>query len=196
MIETLQYIDQILFQWINVGLSNPIFDWLMPILREKFTWFPLYIFIIAFTLINLKRKGVWLIICLIVAAGVADTISSKLIKPTFERTRPCNVVEMEGWVNERIHCGNGYSFTSSHATNHFAVAVFLIFALGAQFKRIKWPLLIWASSIAFAQVYVGVHYPFDVIVGGILGSLIGYAFGNYFRKKSDEWFPTERMLQT
>jgi undecaprenyl-diphosphatase len=85
----------------------------------------------------------------------------------------------------RVKCGNAYSFTSSHATNHFAIATFLSLTLGKRFKKIKWPLLTWAGMICLAQVYVGVHFPLDVFCGAILGMIIGwlwsFVFNNNFK---------------
>ena len=107
-------------------------------------------------------------------SGIADLTSSRLVKKSFQRLRPCNEIGLENSLNERIGCGKSYSFTSSHATNHFALSMFLILLLGTRFKWIKIPLFLWAVSIAFAQVYVGVHYPSDVLAGALLGSLLAY----------------------
>ena len=85
-----------------------------------------------------------------------------------------NDIDLKKEVNLLVPCGGGYSFTSSHATNHFAIATFLILTLGLIFKWIKLPLLFWAASIAFGQVYVGVHYPLDIFFGAILGMSVGY----------------------
>jgi undecaprenyl-diphosphatase len=79
-----------------------------------------------------------------------------------------------------VRCGSGFSFTSTHATNHFAVATFLIMTLGQSFRNIKLWLWSWASIIAFSQVYVGVHFPLDVIAGGILGIIIGRIWAMLF----------------
>ena len=172
----LYQIDKWLFLFINKSLSNPFFDWLMPYMREKLIWLPFYLFIIAFAGVNLSKRKFWLtLLGIAISAGLADTISSKMVKIYFARIRPCHAEVLEGLVNERIPCGAGYSFTSSHATNHFAVAVFLILAIGHTSRHWKPILLSWAAVIAFAQVYVGVHYPFDVLCGAGLGALIGYA---------------------
>jgi membrane-associated phospholipid phosphatase len=104
-----------------------------------------------------------------------------VIKPTIQRVRPCNQVDMQKTVVLRVHCGGGYSFTSSHATNHFALAVFLIFAIGRHFRRIAIPLLLWAASIAYGQVYVGVHFPLDILGGALLGTMIGGFIGILYR---------------
>lgn len=195
LLETIINLDISLFNLINQDLSNSFFDAVMPILRNKYTWLPFYIFIVGFAGINLKWKGAWLIFCLIVAVGVGDTLSSKLIKKSVKRLRPCKTEQLVDDVQVRVHCGSGYSFTSSHATNHFAVAVFLVFALGQIIPKCKWPLLIWAAAISFAQVYVGVHYPFDVLAGAILGSLIGFAFGKYYLLKAKQWFHQKEISE-
>ena len=100
-------------------------------------------------------------------------MSSKVVKESVMRLRPCNDAEIKADVNLLVRCGSGYSFTSSHATNHFAIAAFISMTLGMVLPLIRWPFYLWAASIAFGQVYVGVHYPFDVISGALLGWLIG-----------------------
>ena len=85
-------------------------------------------------------------------------------------------------VHFRVSCGGGYSFPSSHAANHFALAVFLIGIFGFAGQWQQKALLAWAGLIAFSQVYVGVHYPLDVICGAILGVLAGYLSLYFWRK--------------
>lgn len=165
-------LDQWFFTLINVGLSNPLFDALLLWFREKWFWMPLYLFIGAYASLNYGKRGWLIILGLILVAGLSDFTSSTLIKKRVIRIRPCNDIEMVDRMQERVGCGGGYSFPSSHASNHFAAAVFLI---GVFRLKGKWPqkaLLAWAGLIAFSQVYVGVHYPLDVICGAILGSLI------------------------
>ncbi len=91
-----------------------------------------------------------------------------------QRLRPCKVLEPSKDMHLLVPCGNGFSFPSSHATNHFAIATFLLLILGKIFRWIKIPLILWAGSISFAQVYVGVHYPLDVATGALLGVLVGW----------------------
>jgi undecaprenyl-diphosphatase len=73
-----------------------------------------------------------------------------------------------------VECGSGYSFPSSHATNHFGMSLFLYFSFGKFYKWIKPTVILWAALVAYAQVYVGVHYPLDVVFGALLGFLIGH----------------------
>jgi len=174
-LETILSLDQILFSWINQDLANPFLDAIMPYWREKMTWIPLYagILIISFLKFSWKKALVFIIL-LAGTVGVADQISSQWIKKSVKRVRPCNDQLLKKEVHLLVDCGSGYSFTSSHATNHFAIASFIAFALFSNKKMWRILLLFWAGSIAFGQVYVGVHYPLDVTIGAILGILIGW----------------------
>lgn len=152
----------------------------MPVIRNKKTWIPLY-FIMFFYLIYKIGKKSYLVIPLALASiGMADGISSHIIKPWIARIRPCNILEISSEINLRIHCSGGFSFPSSHAANHFALATFIGLAL---YNENPWFLrvgLIWAAIISFAQVYVGVHFPIDVFSGMLLGLLIGFFLQKVF----------------
>jgi undecaprenyl-diphosphatase len=173
MIDQLVQFDRDLFFAINNGLSNGFFDWLMPILRDRYTWVLLYLFIIVFSIKNYGKQGFIMILFLAMTFGISDFISSSIIKPNVQRLRPCNEPEIKTKVNNLVDCGTGYSFPSSHATNHFAIAVFLIMMFYHKWKVILPIGILWAASISFAQIYVGVHYPIDILTGGLLGSSIG-----------------------
>ena len=168
--------DASLFFLINSGLTSPFLDMLMPWLRNKFIWAPLYMFVIAFFIINYKKQGIIALLYLAIIIVLCDQFSSSFFKPLFQRVRPCNDVIFQDHIRLLINCGSGFSFPSSHAANHFGAAVFLgIFFMK---HRIVFPLaLFWAALVGYAQVYVGVHYPFDVFAGAALGCLVGSAFG-------------------
>lgn len=172
--------DIALFEWINYDLSSPILDAILPWMREPIFWVPLYTFIVAFAFFNFGSRAYWFVIFLALTAGSADLISSRVVKQSFQRLRPCHTDHII--VIERVHCGGGYSFTSSHATNHFAVATFLILTFGQIFRCIIPYLWAWAAIIAFSQVYVGVHFPLDVIFGALLGILLGKIWSVFFHK--------------
>jgi undecaprenyl-diphosphatase len=177
LLEILQRWDASLFFWINQGWSSGFLDALLPVLRERLVWAPFYIFILVFSLLNYGKKG-WLYIgVLLLCFAAADFTSSQILKKQVQRLRPCNDPALVAQVQLRVPCGSGYSFTSSHAANHFAVALFLIGVFGHLNRWIRPSLLLWAGSIALSQVYVGVHYPGDVLCGGLLGSLIGWGGG-------------------
>ena len=178
MLEAIQQIDLALFKFINVNLGNPLFDAILPLCREKWFWMPVYWFLAAFFWVNFGTKKGWIfIIGLVLSVGVADFMSSTIIKKNVQRIRPCNDIALVDQIQERVPCGGGYSFTSSHAANHFAVATFLIGVLGGFARWLRPVALTWAGLIAFSQVYVGVHYPFDVLCGALLGAGIGYVVG-------------------
>jgi len=167
----LKELDTQLFFFANHQLANVVFDWLCPLLRNKFTWVPFYLAATVYLFIKHSYKALWLIAAAALTVLLADQISSSLIKPLFERLRPCNEPAMREQVRLLVKCGSGYSFVSSHAANHFGIASVFVFFFRKTYLSIA--LLLWAFSIAFAQVYVGVHYPFDVLVGGAIGFAIG-----------------------
>ena len=110
----------------------------------------------------------------LVTFAMGDLIASRLIKPFIARIRPCNDFSLANEIINRVPCGSGYSFPSAHATNHFAIAVFLICLFYPKWKPILPLGLFWAFLISFAQIYVGVHYPIDTIFGALLGTSIGF----------------------
>lgn len=165
--------DYYIFQLINQEWHNGFLDAIIPIWRNKLFWIPLYLFIFSFLLLNYAKKGAIVILCLAATIAVADVVSSRVIKPNIKRVRPCNNIQMQDEVRLMVRCGSGYSFTSSHATNHMAIAVFLILTIGGIFKWIRLPLIFWALSIGYGQIYVGVHYPIDILGGALVGLIIG-----------------------
>jgi undecaprenyl-diphosphatase len=130
-----------------------------------------------------RWTGLWIIACAALAVLISDQ-SSDLIKHFVHRLRPCAVGEGRLLVK---HCSDTFSFTSNHAANHFAIAVFLSLAL----RRIRWlpyVLIFWAAFIALSQVYVGLHYPTDIVGGALLGSLVGYIAFLIFKLIKQKYF--------
>ena len=168
-------LDQHIFHLLNGEWTNSVFDTILPIYRDKYFWLPVYIFIISFAVFNQGKKAYWFLLFLVATVGAADLVSSEGIKKNVKRIRPCNDIELTE-VRSLVRCGSGYSFTSNHATNHFALSFFLLGTIGLKRRKLRWALVGWAVSIAYAQVYVGVHYPIDVLSGAILGILIAKLF--------------------
>lgn len=181
-LDTLIQWDHSLFRVINTGFTNPVFDAIMPFLRNSVYWLPLYIFLIAFVSINFKVKGLWWIVFFLVTVALCDMTGTKGFKYTFERTRPCNNPEFFDHLRLLVNCPSGFGFTSNHAANHFGMATFIFLSFRRLFRF--WPgfAFFWAGSIAFAQVYVGVHYPSDVICGALLGITFGFITGKVFNR--------------
>lgn len=128
---------------------------------------------------NFGKRGYFIVLFLALTAGTADFVSNSIFKKNVQRLRPCRALDSSEVV-VRVHCGSGYSFTSNHAANHFAISWFLIFLLPAGMRRLKAGVASWAIVIAFAQVYVGVHYPLDVICGALLGICIAALWSSMF----------------
>jgi len=187
----LKHLHDLLLSWdytiwyaINTGWSNPFLDAVVPFLRNQWFWTPLYLFLLLFMPARFRKKGWLWCLGFILTFALADQVSAHLIKPFFHRLRPCNNPQLVGIAHVLVPCGSGYSFPSSHATNHFALAFFSIFTLRKIAKWI-WPVgIIWAALVSFAQVYVGVHYPIDVTCGAILGIALGILTGKIFNRYS------------
>ncbi len=174
MIEIFNTIDHQLFLLINRGMVNPFFDWIMPLLRSRFFWAPLYLFLIVYIIkTNSTRNSILTIVFLLITFALTDFVSAGIFKETFQRLRPCNEPEFMAFVRNIVGCGSGYSFVSSHACNHFGLAIFLSLYFSKQ-KSLGRMFIFWAALISFAQIYVGVHFPFDILAGMFLGIGIAY----------------------
>jgi undecaprenyl-diphosphatase len=179
----MQFIDQILtadrkaFFMINHGLASDVLDFLMPILRNQYTWIPVYVLFAVIFVRNFGRKGIYLILFGLLTFAISDQLSSTVLKSVFIRIRPCNDGDINQSVRLLVNCGAGFSFPSSHATNHFAFSLFLICVLKGCYRWIIPFALIWAALVCIAQVYVGVHYPLDVTGGAFFGSIVGLVMG-------------------
>jgi undecaprenyl-diphosphatase len=167
----LQHIDQTLFFFINNTLANPVLDVVCPFFRNQKNWYMLYAVFAYLLYKKYNTKAIYILLAAGLLIFISDQASANLIKNMFQRLRPCNDDLIKYQVRLLVNCGQGYSFISAHATNHFALAVFVGSLLG-HLRWLKPVLLIWASMIAFSQVYVGVHYPADVVFGALLGFIL------------------------
>ena len=167
----LERFDQQLFLFIN-SANSPFFDQVMHTLSGKLIWVLLYLAILVFLGVKYKRKFLIILIFIILAATLADQ-SSVIVKNIFHRLRPCHEPSLLAIVHLlNGECGGIYGFVSSHATNSFDVAL-----LSLSFIKKRWysiSIILWAGIISYSRVYLGVHYPGDVIFGALLGSFIGW----------------------
>ncbi len=182
--QKIQEWDQWLFIKLNSGLSNPVFDAIMPFLRHGNSWAPLYLFFAVFVLLNYRGKGWWWIVFFIATVALTDMIGTYAFKHNFYRPRPCADLDFSYRVHFLLdQCSGSSSFISNHAANHFGMATFLFVTFSHVTKKWLWLAFVWASLIAFAQIYVGVHYPLDVLAGALLGIMIGSLSGKLFNKR-------------
>ncbi len=175
LITTLIDLDKTLFLKIN-SIHNPLSDLLMIFASDKYVWIPLYALFIFLIIKRFKVKS-WVIIVSIVASiALADRITSGFFKPTFKRLRPCHNPELVDLIHSpNNHCGGQYGFVSSHAANSvaFAVCIFLIFSYKRR-KNVYLLIIPWAIWVSISRVFLGVHFPADIFIGGLIGGICGY----------------------
>lgn len=172
MMEIIQSIDTSLLRFVHTELGSTFLDVLCPILRNKYTWIPLYIGISVYFW-RTHPKDFWrIILCASVCTAFSDILCAQVLKPFFQRIRPCHVAEFSVWIRSFSHCSSTFSFPSCHAMNHGALAAFLFPHFS---KKYSWLCILWVLSIGFSQIYVGVHYPLDVFAGALIGGIIGYS---------------------
>ena len=185
--ECLQWLEQwdtYLFLKINTVWTSPVLDSIYPWWRDANAWIPLYLFLLVFVLLNFKKKALPWILFAVLTVVLTDQLNSTYIKSWVGRLRPCSDPNFMGHVRRLLNnCSGGFSFPSSHAVNHFGFAMFVFLTLRPIFKKWGYLLFLWAGSIVYGQVYVGVHYPVDVVCGSLLGCLLGYIMATIFNKK-------------
>jgi undecaprenyl-diphosphatase len=160
--------DAHLFRLINQA-HQPWLDGLMELISGKLTWIPLYLLLIYFLYQRFKLACWKPVLYLLASVAVADQFSSSLLKPLFKRLRPCHVDAFQSWIHLPAGCGGMFGFCSSHAANSFAIAVG--FYLLTKNKSAGIALVLWASIISYSRIYLGAHYPLDVIVGALVGGI-------------------------
>ena len=176
--------DQWLFQKINSQWTNSFFDLLFPYLRQSELWMPLYLFLFVFVVANFKKNWWWWIIFFVCTIALTDMTGTYVFKHVFDRLRPCKDPDFVSHVRLLLkECAGGNSFISNHAANHFGMATFFYLTLRHYIPKWAWIGYPWAFMIVYAQIYVGVHYPLDVIAGAVVGVLFGLFMAMFFNRK-------------
>jgi len=174
------------------GLHTPFLDSIMWFFSQSKVWIPLYLAIFAFIFRKLNlREASFALLRLLLVVGLADLISVKLFKEVFQRLRPSHNPEISGLLHlhkyndGQFYTGGLYGFVSSHAANTFALASFtsLIFRI----KPYSILIITWAVIVSYSRIYLGVHYPFDILGGAILGTIIALLFYYLFNFVLKKW---------
>jgi undecaprenyl-diphosphatase len=174
LLENLTKLDTTLFYFLNVKLQNGLFDFLMPVLTNLDYWrIPLGLMVILLLIFG-KKKGRITIVLLVLGITLSDQVCNSLIKPLVGRIRPCNVLQN---IHLLVNCTKSYSFPSSHAMNMFTGVTLLSYS----YRKIKVILFIIAILVSYSRIYVGVHYPFDVLAGAILGIFCAFIILTIFK---------------
>lgn len=172
MLESLLDMDQSLLLWMN-SFHTTLGDVFMPIYTDKLLWIPLYLCLVFYFYKSYGKKVWWILLIFVLCVGCADFISSSIIKPWVARLRPSQVKELEGV----LHIVNGYrsgrfGFVSSHAANTMVVAT--LFTLLTRDTLNSVVLFLWCLLNCYSRIYLGVHYPGDIVGGLVLGGIIAW----------------------
>ena len=183
-------IDKTLFVLIHNDSDHNVFDNIMLLLRNPYTWIPLYLFILFYAIIKGKNKAWKFVLLSLVVFAITDSVTAQILKPFFARLRPCCEPQLQGLIRNVIDFEGIYSFPSSHAANHFGLAAFWYWSVWLM-AGIKWKWLwAWAAVVCYAQVYVGKHYPSDALAGVFLAGLLAF----HAQKFSIAGLPRQRNL--
>lgn len=161
--------DLAIFYFFNHTISTAFLDKFFSIITDVNKWYIAYVILLGIAFFKGGTRGKIAVLGLILLIVVTDQTGYRILKELFERVRPCNTLAD---AITPLGCAGGYSFPSNHALNNFAAAVFLL----RIFPVYKWIFISTAILISISRIYLGVHYPSDVLGGAILGIGFGYLF--------------------
>lgn len=172
--------DKNLFLYLN-NLGDTPFDQFWMMISATWIWVPLYVILCYLLYKNFKLKSL-LYILLFVAIGVtvSDQVSG-IFKYGVARLRPCHDPSLQN-VMRIVKCGGQYGFYSAHASNTFFLASFLSFLLKDRLRWFPYAIFVWAAVVAYSRIYLGVHFPIDILVGAFVGTLLGGIFAMLAKK--------------
>lgn len=182
MLDAVHALDTRLLLAVNRA-HTPVLDQVMVVVSDRNTWFPVYALLIVGLVYLYRRPAMLLLPLLILAVSLADSITSRIFKPFFARPRPCHEPHLAPLLHLPDGCGGQFGFLSSHAANSMALAVFLVVVLPAgRFRAGKLAVFLWALLLSYSRMYLGAHYPTDVLGGAALGAVLGWGAAVLFQR--------------
>lgn len=179
MLEKVVALDKELLIFLN-GLGSPTYDGLWLIITKQVYWTPFFLFLayLLYKKIGLKNLGI-VILC-IAAILLCCNTSVEFFKATFQRLRPCNDPEIKGIIRI-VHQSDSYSFFSGHASNSMATMMFLFLILKRYYKY-SYLIFLYPLIFAYSRIYLGVHFPTDILTGYAFGATFGIIFHLIYKK--------------
>ncbi|WP_395058673.1 phosphatase PAP2 family protein [Flavobacterium sp.] len=171
MLEKIIAIDKELLVFLN-GLGSETFDPLWLIITKQSSWIPLFIFLLYLVYKKFGPKQTIIIVLFVAVLLTVNNTITELFKSTFQRLRPCNDLEIKD-VIRNIKPSSSFSFFSGHSSNTMAVFVFLYSIFKKQYKYF-WLLILWPFVFAYSRIYLGLHFPTDILAGYTCGIIMGY----------------------
>ncbi len=178
-------LDTQAFLWLN-SLHSDSFDPIMAWITAKNSWILMYLLIIGIIIWKHKKNSIAMLLTIVISVAIADQFCSGLLKPLIHRLRPCHEPSLQNLVHLVGNCGGQFGFCSSHAANSFALATGLYLLFKNNFKLVQL-FFVWAIIVSYSRIYVGVHYPLDVLTGagiGVLSTIICHKFYQYYLTKN------------
>jgi undecaprenyl-diphosphatase len=191
VLEFLKTADQKILLFLN-GKHNSFLDFIMYWASNRFVWIPFYAFLLAAVVRTFGKRTFFILILVAAMITVSDQVASGLVKNAVHRLRPCHNPEISSQVHlVNGYCGGSYGYFSSHASNAWALAGFLVLIFRREALRQSQPagfysrmlpalLFAYALLLSYSRVYLGAHYPADVLTGIAFGSLLSFIFANIF----------------
>jgi undecaprenyl-diphosphatase len=175
MLEGLKSLDQTLFLFLN-GLHCQFLDSVMFWGTNTLAWTPMYILLIFLVIRKYRWKAIWVVVFAVLMITVSDQLAG-VFKDLIARPRPTHEPGLEGVHTVNGYVGGQFGFYSSHGSNHLALAIYMIILLGIPFRYFAVAMLAWAFFMSYTRIYLGVHYPGDILASWIAGGLLGWGFG-------------------
>ncbi|WP_299251534.1 phosphatase PAP2 family protein [uncultured Lacinutrix sp.] len=176
MLEQLIELDHELFLYLN-GLGNETWDAFWMFYTTKFNWIPFYA-LLAYLMYKKTSSKMFILTLVVIVFMITFTDQiSNLFKSGVGRLRPCHNTDLIDVMRlVKSYCGGQFGYFSGHASNSMAVAVFTGFVLKNRYKYLLYVLIFWSLLMGYSRIYIGVHFPLDVLSGFTFGALSGYGF--------------------